>query len=82
MEALGALLPAGLDAQVRAALPKARASAVEVQVVSDPLALLSSMSLEDSSYNRIAIGPVRSSSPTRGKDPYRVALVYAYVPEK
>lgn len=75
------LAPAELDAQVRAALPTAQASAVEVQVVSDPLALIRSPNLEDSSYNRIAIGLVRGSSPTRGEQ-YWVALVYAYVPEK
>ncbi|PTL84384.1 CAP domain-containing protein [Vitiosangium sp. GDMCC 1.1324] len=76
------LVATELEARVRAALPKAQAATVEVQVVSDPLALLRSMNLQDSGYNQLAIGLVRGSSPTQGKDRYWVAIVYAYVPEK
>lgn len=76
------LAAAELDAQVRAVLPQAQAAAVELQVVGDPLALVRSPNLEDSSYNRIAIGLLRGSAPKRGKEQYWVALVYAYVPEQ
>lgn len=75
------LAPAELEAQVRAVLPRAQAPSVEVQVVSDPLALIRSMNLRDSSYNRVALGLVRGSSPTRGKELYWVALIYTYIPE-